>query len=62
MKEVECDDGGEIQEFVGYKIAYNTEKRSLKITKPVLMQSFEDELNVATGHEFPKTPGVPYKA
>jgi hypothetical protein len=52
----------ETKEFVGYKIEYNTEKRSLKITQPVLLQSFEDEFNVASGHEVPKTPGIPYKA
>jgi hypothetical protein len=62
LKEVDCDDSGEIKEFVGCKIAYNTEMKSLKITQPVLMQSYEDEFDIATGHEVPKTPGVPYKA
>jgi hypothetical protein len=57
LKEVDCDDSGEIKEFVGCKIAYNAEMRTL-----VLMQSYEDEFNIATGHEVPKTPGVPFKA
>jgi hypothetical protein len=62
MKEVECDDSGEIQEFVGCKIDHDKEKRSMKITQPVLLQSFKDEFGVETGNEVPKTPGIPYKA
>ena len=61
MNEVECDDGGEIYEFVGCKVVYNRVQRTLQFTQPVLLQSFADEFDIAIGTEYPKTPGVPLK-
>jgi hypothetical protein len=57
---VECDDSGEVQEFVGCKIEYNRDRRYLRITQPVLLQSFRDEFTL-TGEDKPRTPGVPMK-
>jgi hypothetical protein len=60
MNSVECDDGGELKEYVGCKIDHDKEKSTLKITQPVLLQSFKDEFAIE-GSEFPNTPGVPLK-
>jgi hypothetical protein len=60
MSHVDCDDGGEKKEFVGCKIEHNRDKRYLRITQPVLLQSFRDEFSL-TGEDKPRTPGVPMK-
>jgi glycerophosphoryl diester phosphodiesterase len=62
MTNMECDDGGEIAEFVGRKIDQNKVERTLRVTQPVLLQSFHDEFDKNIGDESPKTPGVPLKA
>ena len=61
MNAVDCDDGGEITEYVGCKIDIDKEARTAKFTQPVLLQSFSDEFAIA-GSEMPNTPGVPLKA
>jgi hypothetical protein len=60
MQKLDCEDGGELKEFVGCKIDYDRKHKSLKFTQPVL-QSFADEFAIA-GSEMPKTPGVPLKS
>jgi hypothetical protein len=60
MSKVECDDGGEIREFVGCKIDIDRGQHKMRLTQPVLLQSFQDEF-VLTGDETPRTPGVPLK-
>jgi hypothetical protein len=60
MTTVDCDDGGELKENVGYKIDQDREARTLKITQPVLLQSFKDEFET-DGSEYPDTPGIPTK-
>jgi hypothetical protein len=62
MNGMDCDDGGEITEFVGCKIEYDKVEKTLRVTQPVLLQSFDDEFDNNTGDESPKTPGVPLKA
>jgi hypothetical protein len=57
MAKVDCDDGGEVREFVGCKIDIDAGKHLMRITQPVLVQSFQDEFTLA-GDETPKTPGV----
>ena len=42
----ECDKLGELKEYVGCKIDHDYDGRSIKITQPVLIQSFEDEFNL----------------
>jgi hypothetical protein len=60
MENIECDDSGEVQEFVGCKVDYDRGKGSIRITRPVLLQSFQDEFAL-TGEEKPRTPGIPLK-
>jgi hypothetical protein len=55
MNKVECDDNGEVQEFVGCKIEYNRDDRKKHITQPVQLQSFRDEFSL-TGEDKPRTP------
>jgi hypothetical protein len=40
----ECDDLGELNEYVGCKIDRNED--SVKFTQPVLIQSYEDEFDL----------------
>ena len=54
MKRFECDDIGKLNEYVGCKIDINEEERCMKITQPVLLQSYEDEFDLMN-KEF-KTP------
>ena len=42
----ECEDIGELKEYVGCKIERDKERKSLKISQPVIIQSFEDEFGV----------------
>jgi hypothetical protein len=57
---LDCDDGGDILEFIGCKIDYDRTNKSLRFTQPVLLQSFTDEFKIAE-KEMPKTPGTPFK-
>jgi hypothetical protein len=41
MRDVECEDGGELTEFFGCKIYYHSDKNSLRLTQPVLLQNFK---------------------
>ena len=44
MKKIfECDDLGPMNEYVGMKIDIDRENRSMRLTQPVILQSFEDE-------------------
>jgi hypothetical protein len=61
MRELECEDSGELTEFVGCKIDYHRNKQSLRMSQPVLLQSFQDEFDIHDGNERPKTPGIPEK-
>jgi len=61
MDAVDCDDGGELSEYVGCNIDHNKLRRTLKFTQPVLLQSFKNEFETA-GSEMPNTPGTPLKA
>ena len=42
----DCDDVGEMKEYVGCKIERDVKGGSLKLTQPVLIQSFEDEFDL----------------
>jgi hypothetical protein len=55
---LECDDNGEMKEYVGVKMDYNKEKGMLKMTQPVLLQSFKDEFELPTENfNTPASPG-----
>lgn len=56
-KRFDCDDIGELKEYVGCKIYHDREKRTLKITQPVLLQSLRDEFVLPDG-EPPITPAI----
>jgi hypothetical protein len=60
MKDLfDCDDIGELQEYVGCKIVHDQANRSVKFTQPVLLQSFRDEFQIpdSVHHETPASPG-----
>ena len=42
----DCDDVGEFNEYVGCKLERNWKNRSVRITQPVLLQSYEDEFEL----------------
>jgi Reverse transcriptase (RNA-dependent DNA polymerase) len=53
----ECDDGDKLQEYVGCKIEYNREERWIRLTQPVLVQSFKDKYDLPDA-ETPVTPAI----
>ncbi len=57
-KQFECDEVGELKEYVGCKIDYKPGEGMLKLTQPVLLQNFTDEFKLPGG-DFPITPAVP---
>ena len=42
-KHFDLNEIGELKEYVGCKLEYNKEEGWMKLTQPVLLQSFEDE-------------------
>jgi hypothetical protein len=57
MKELfECDDLGEMHEYVGCKIERNLDERWVKLTQPVMLQSFQDEFELDEHRRNPRTP------
>ena len=56
-KRFDCDIIGNMNEYVGCKLDRDWNKRSLKFTQPVMIQSFADEFEVAgKEQELPATP------
>jgi hypothetical protein len=45
-KEFDCDDQGELKEYIGCKVDHDMENGSIKLMQPVLMQSYEDEFDL----------------
>ena len=43
----DCDDVGEVKEYVGCKIVMNKEEGTMKLVQPVMLQSFTDEFDVS---------------
>ena len=43
---VECDDTGELKEYVGCKLDIDIKNQRMKWTQPVLLQSFTDEFEL----------------
>lgn len=54
-KQFDCEDIGEIIEYIGCKVDYDKDERWVKLTQPVLMQSFTDEFDLPD-EAAPKTP------
>ena len=46
MEQVECDETGKIQEYVGCKVQFDDVNRTINLTQPVLIQSFNDEFTL----------------
>src|SRR5688572_6811902 len=59
MKLFDCDDIGDLQEYVGCKVEHDKEKKVMKLTQPVMIQSFQDEFEIETDGMKPRTPAVP---
>ena len=57
----DCDDVGEMKEYVGCKMDRNPEDNSMRITQPVLIQSLEDEFDIPDSMREPKTPAEAYR-
>ena len=53
----DCDEVGEVKEYVGCKIERDLEERSFKFTQPVLLQSYKDEYELSG-----KRPATPAEA
>lgn len=54
----DCDDVGELKEYVGSKVTRDLEGRWIRLTQPVLMQSFQDEFDLPTDGAEPSTPAA----
>jgi hypothetical protein len=57
MERFECEDVGDIVEYIRCKIDIDREKQALKFTQPVLLQSYEDEFDLPNA--VPMTPAAP---
>ena len=49
IKKFDCMEEGEIKEYIGCKVVCHWAEKSLKMTQPVLIQSFEDEFEIPEG-------------
>ena len=56
MERFECNDVGELSKYIGCKV--DKHKDSIKLTQPVLLQSFKDKFQV-TETKAPMTPANP---
>lgn len=56
-EEFDCDDQGPMKEYVGCKIDCNMDERWMRITQPVLLQSFHDEFGVTGTRSLPAQSG-----
>lgn len=52
----DCDDVGEMKEYVGCKVDWNKEERYMKISQPVLLQSYSDEFDLSEISNNVRTP------
>jgi hypothetical protein len=58
LQQFDCDESGELTDYVGCKIDRNEAEGWAEITQPVLLQSLGDEFDLPDG-EYPDTPAVP---
>ena len=58
MKQLfECDDSGELIEYIGNKVQLDREKGLVCLTQPVLIQSFQDECGAQNDRNW-ETPAL----
>ena len=48
MNIIECEEAGELNEYIGCKIDIDWVKRTMKLTQPVILQSLKDEFELPT--------------
>jgi hypothetical protein len=58
MELFDCDNVGELNEYVGCKVDYDQEAGIMKLTQPVMIQSFKDEFDLPEG-KASNTPAIP---
>jgi hypothetical protein len=58
MELFDCDDVGELNEYVRCKVDYDQEAGTMKLTQPVMIQSFKDEFELPEG-KASNTPAIP---
>jgi hypothetical protein len=56
----DCEEIGEVDEYVGCKVERNYEENSIKLTQPVMLQTFVDEF--LPNSPAPNTPATPCNA
>ena len=56
---IDCDDIGPLTDCIGNKIEFNCDERWVRLTQPVLFQSFKEEFTLSEPNKSPKTPAVP---
>ena len=54
MEIVNCDDIGEMKEYIGTKVSIDQHNNTLRIMHPVLVQSLNDEFNFAKPNSKPE--------
>ena len=61
MNRFDCDGVGELEEYVGCKVEQSAHENGamIKITQPVLIQSFVDEFGIEMKEGMPSTPAAP---
>ena len=42
----DCDNSGKVTEYIGTKVNIDKDAKTIRLTQPVLIQSFEDEFGV----------------
>ena len=60
MQYFKCDDIGELKDYVGCKFDRAQQGKCLKMTQPVIIQSFKDEFGIGLNKNI-KIPEVPSK-
>ena len=56
LNKFECDDIGEVKEYLGCKIDRNWKDKQVRLTQPVLLQSYEDEFELPPTGRSTNTP------
>jgi hypothetical protein len=59
MKQFDCEDVGDLQEYIGCKLEIDKKNKTAKLTQPVLLQSLRDEFVIHEGTvDIPATAGT----
>ena len=61
MSLVECEEMGELKEYIECKIERNWNEIWVKLTKPIMVQSFKDKLKLDAHGKYLITPAEPGK-